>query len=162
MTRSERQAIGKARLVRILTAQTVAGSRTLEQKISDAGPNPLRVDPHILTTARGALENDGTIIRINRGTSTWYALAATSMPEIEAKLQLLTPILNQLCDQAFNMRLGQSLEIAIFRALCDSQSLQFFGGFLDLEAHNDDQLYRKEEPPALISGRPLPGAKKFD
>jgi hypothetical protein len=35
--------------------------RTIEQKISCAGPNPLRVDPHVLTNARATLEAQGTI-----------------------------------------------------------------------------------------------------
>jgi hypothetical protein len=162
MTRTERKDIAKARLVKILKVHKVAAARTLEQKISDAGPNPMRVDPHVLTTARAELEHNGRIIRINRDASTWYALASTPEAEVEAKLQILIPIHMQLCDQAFNMRLGQSLEIAIFRALCASNSLQFLGGFLDLDAHDDSGNYRKEEPPTILSGRRMPGDRRFD
>lgn len=148
--------------MKVLKAQKVAGARTLEQKISDAGPNPVRVDPHALTNARATLEAQGTIIRINQSNSTWYALSSTPETEVQAKLALLTPIHTELCKQAFNMRLGQTLEIAIFRALCDSNDLQFLGGFLDLDEHGDDQLYRKEEPPTILSGHRMPGERRFD
>jgi len=162
MTHSQRQEIAKARLVKILRTNKVAGARTIEQKISDAGPNPLRVDPHVLTDARASLEAQGTIIRLQHANSTWYALASTPQSEVTAKLDLLAPIHAELCKQAFNMRLGQTLEIALFRALCDANALHFLGGFLDLDEHDDDSLYRKEEPPSILSGHRMPGDRKFD
>jgi|SRR6266550_6532325 len=116
MTRAERQDIAKARLVKILKTYKAAAARTLEQKISDAGPNPMRVDPHILTSHVANWNRTSRILRINRDNSTWYALTSTPEAEVEAKLQTLIPIHSQLCDQSFNMRLGQALEIAIFRA----------------------------------------------
>ena len=90
MSPEARQDIAKARLVNILKAHKAAGARTLEQKISDAGPNPLRVDPHVLTNARAILEAHGTVIRVNRNNSAWYALASTPQTEVNAKLDLLT------------------------------------------------------------------------
>ena len=47
-TRLEREALACRRLVRVLARHGVANSRTLEQKISDAGPGDQRVDPHVL------------------------------------------------------------------------------------------------------------------
>ncbi len=47
MTREARQDIAETRILRALTVLTVANQRTLEQKISDAGPFNQRVDPHI-------------------------------------------------------------------------------------------------------------------
>ena len=162
MSPEERQDIAKARLVNILKAHKAAGARTLEQKISDAGPNPLRVDPHVLTNARAILEADETVIRVNRNNTTWYALASTPQAEVDAKLDLLVPIHTQLCNQAFNLRLGQALEIAIYRVLRNSQALNFLGGFVDLDEHQDDQPYRKEEPPSIINGHVIPGSRRFD
>ena len=142
MTTTDRVALAK-----VLATHKVACARTLEQKISDAGPNPLRVDPHVLTTARGSLQSNGTLRRIQRGSSMWYALASTPADIVTAKLNRLLAIHLQLSQQNFNMRLGQTLEIAVFKALRDCHNLEFLGGFLDLDAHGDDQLYSKEESP---------------
>jgi hypothetical protein len=161
VTKEARLDIAKARLVNVLKTQRAAGQRTLEQKISDAGPNPLRVDPHVLTNARTILEAHGTIIRLLRGTTTWYALKSTPPAEVEAKLALLSPIHAELSSQAFNMRLGQTLELATFKALCRGK-LQFLGGFHDLDEHADDKLYSKEDPSLILSGRRMPGTKRFD
>jgi hypothetical protein len=42
----ERIRIAKRRIQSILDRETVAHQKTLEQKISDQGPTPLRVDHH--------------------------------------------------------------------------------------------------------------------
>jgi hypothetical protein len=47
MTRQQRETIASQRLLGILRTHVVANLRTLEQKISDAGPSHVRVDPHI-------------------------------------------------------------------------------------------------------------------
>jgi len=59
------------------------------------------------------------------------------------------------------MRMGQSLEIAVFRAL-RQQPLLFFGHFPNLDQHADDQLYSKEEPPTSVSGLSVPSGKRLD
>ena len=71
MRKSARIEIGKKRLVNILQMQTVSCDRTLEQQIADAGPNPMRVEPTILTEARRILEKDKVILsrKKNRKTS---------------------------------------------------------------------------------------------
>ena len=61
LTRRERHEIAEKRLTRILTAQKVCTARTLEQKISDAGPYNQRIDPHILTEARKNLQDQGIV-----------------------------------------------------------------------------------------------------
>ena len=58
--------LARKRLQSILRTQTVSTWRTLEHKISDAGPNDQRAQPHILTRARAQLERTGTIIRLDR------------------------------------------------------------------------------------------------
>ena len=56
-------------MVSVLRAQGVANLRTLEQKIADAGPNPQRVQPHILTPVKNAL-NYGDSLPIPPSTPT--------------------------------------------------------------------------------------------
>lgn len=51
------------------------------------------------------------------------------------------------------MRMGQALEIAVYRALKDQTTFDTFGAFLDLDDHDDSTLYQKEEPPSSASGR---------
>ena len=52
--------VAKRRLLNVLRDNVVATARTLEQKISDAGPGHMRVDPHALLNARKQLEDGGT------------------------------------------------------------------------------------------------------
>ena len=45
LSKDERQTLARHRIAKILRAAKLATWRTLEQKISDAGPGPMRVDP---------------------------------------------------------------------------------------------------------------------
>lgn len=58
LSREERETIAETRILRALGTLTIANQRTLEQKISDAGPYNQRVDPHILTDVRNRLGGD--------------------------------------------------------------------------------------------------------
>ena len=53
--------LGKKRLQSVLSRHTVAMARTLEQKISDAGPSGQRVDPAYLTKALQELRAEGRV-----------------------------------------------------------------------------------------------------
>jgi hypothetical protein len=59
LSREEREQIAETRILRVLGTLTVANQRTLEQKISDAGPYNQRIDPHILSDVRNRLETEG-------------------------------------------------------------------------------------------------------
>jgi hypothetical protein len=161
MHRQERLELARARLVRILAKHKVANARTLEQKISDAGPSNQRIDPHILTTARQQLEQQGVIIQLRRQIP-WYHLSGTPAGALQQRLALQEPIQQAMQQYNFTVRVGQALEIAVFRALRSQTNLQFFGHFLDLDAHDDSQPYSKEEPPSGLSGHLLPNNRKFD
>jgi hypothetical protein len=52
LPQTTRLEIGKRRIANILRNHVAATLRTLEQKISDAGPTNQRVDPHLLTNAQ--------------------------------------------------------------------------------------------------------------
>ena len=85
MTRSEWLALAKKRLISVLQKRTVATDRTLEQKISDAGPHNQRVEPKILTQARRNLVDQGRISVLNRSRTPWFYLAETPFEEVEAR-----------------------------------------------------------------------------
>jgi hypothetical protein len=160
--REERVALGMRRIRSVLKARVVATMRTLEQKISDAGPNPQRIDPHLLTIARKNLVQDGTIRPLSAGNALWFHLAVSPNSDVQARLAKLLPIYEAVSSRNFVMRMGQTLEIAIHRTLIAEPPLEFFGNFPDLSEHGDDRLYRKEEPPASIAGRHIPGDGRLD
>lgn len=62
--------------------------------------------------------------------------------------------------QRLGQRVGQALEIAIYRALCAQAQLTFFGAFRGLDGP-DDTLYSKDEPPTTISGKTMEGELDF-
>ena len=158
----DRKELAKRRLLRVLGNHGLALMRTLEQKISDSGPYDQRIDPHVLTTARGELRHQGDIASLRRGAAYWFHLSETSQAVIGQRLALQEPVHTAIQKQNFLMRVGQALEIAVFKALCTQDSLQFFGHFRDLDAHGDDQLYSREEPPSAFSGKEIPNRKRFD
>jgi hypothetical protein len=158
----ERFELAKKRVRNILRAHGVATARILEQKISDAGPRDQRIDPHVLTRARKSLIETGAVRQLDRANIPWYHLVTTSDRELQERLEILEPIQMATVERNFTLRTGQALEIAVFKALRAQQRLSFFGNFPDLDEHDDDQLYRKEEPPSSISGAAIAGARKLD
>jgi len=150
--RQERIHIARRRLLNVLRTHTIALGRTLEQKIADAGPYNQRIDPHVLTQARNALEREGRLLRLPRANTPWFHLSTVAPAELTQRLAEQEPIHSATQDQRFTRRMGQTLEIAVYRALRDQAVLEYFGHFLDLEAHDDSQPYQKEEPPASGSG----------
>ena len=157
-----RHEIARTRIIRILRAQKVASARTLEQKISDAGPYNQRIDPHILTKVRNELEDERIVTRERRSNTHWYYLNETSAQVVRGRLAELEPIHLALRDHNLTTRMGQALEIAVYKALKSQSSLGFVGHFRDLDAHGDDVLYSKEGPPSSCSGRSIPGNAKLD
>ena len=158
----ERLELAKKRLRSVLQTHGVATARILEQKISDAGPNDQRIDPHILTSARNELEAEGEVIYKKPGDAPWYHLVATDPDEVVRRLGILEPIREDTLKQDFRMRAGQALEIAVFKALRTQTELPFFGSYTNLEEHDDSTLYKKEEPPSWVSGKCIGGGRKFD
>ena len=88
-TRAERVAIGRRRILNILRTYTVAGLRTLEQKISDAGPPDQRIDPHLLTKAKQALGDQIT------STGVWLHLSNAPAHEVARRIAELEPVLSE-------------------------------------------------------------------
>lgn len=162
MTREEWRRLARKRIRSILARQRVANARTLEQKISDAGPNDQRVDPHILTEERNALVRERRVIRIVQGNAPWFFLANTPEPTVRERLQKQLPIFQALQEGDRGLRVGQCLEIAIYRALLRQDTFEYLGDFMDLDDHDDSRLYSKEEPPRALNGKRLHGNQRLD
>jgi hypothetical protein len=136
--------------------------RTLEQKISDAGPTNQRIDPHLLTKSHQQLENEGKLTRLERASIPWFHLDQTHANDVAQRLQTLEPIHDATLEGQFVLRLGQALEIAVFKALQNQTGMHFLGAFTDLHDHDDSSPYRKEEHPEYVSGLAMPQKKKLD
>lgn len=160
LTRKEREEIAARRIVSILRTQGVANLRTLEHKIADAGPNPLRVQPHILTPVKTSLVRTGRVIQLNQNNAQWLHLAEESPERVASRLAELTELQGEFSNRSVVRRTGQALEVAIFRALAAADEVVPLGGFADLEEHGDEQLYAKEETRNL-NGRSL-GKRALD
>jgi hypothetical protein len=59
-------------------------------------------------------------------------------------------------------RIGQTLEIAAFRALCLVPNADFSRRFVDLDEHDDSTMYSKEEPQRHIGIRSMKGNERLD
>lgn len=147
--RIEREQVARKRIVSILKKQVVANWRTLEHKIGDAGPNPVRVQPHILTPAKRELMKKSVLGVEMRGKSSWFYLAGEDREKINARLAELWPIWDAFTEGALVGRTGQALEIAVFKALLAAPGINVFGGYTDLNAHDDSTLYSKQEVQAF-------------
>src|SRR5947207_1898266 len=89
LTRTERNNIARKRLLNVLRTHGIATMRTLEQKISDAGPSPQRIDPHVLSRMRGNLVKDGIIseYKISPKATTWYHLTMIPFESVSGRFK---------------------------------------------------------------------------
>jgi hypothetical protein len=157
-----RKALARKRILSVLGKQIVANARTLEQKISDAGPSGMRIDPHILTPVRKTMIDEGILQSVTKANNIWFHLANLPQTAVEPRLNELANLFHESTLKQFPQRLGQTLEIATYRALVATDGLEFFGRFKDLDTHDDSELYSKEEPPSHIGARILPGSRLLD
>src|SRR6266480_4581288 len=160
MTEEDRFALAQQRLRNVLRKHTVANARTLENKIADAGPFAQRIEPHVLTPARQSLQ--GSEIMRMGDVSIWFYLKGTDERAVNKRLAEQQPIHNEFQKRSLTVRIGQSLEIAVYRALIRVKGLPVVGGFRDLDSHDDSSLYSKEEPPSMIGDLPSLGAQRLD
>jgi hypothetical protein len=125
----------------------------------------MRIDPHLLTPARKSLESESLVLPYTPKTSdsVWYRLKDTPAETVNSRLAEQLPVYEALLSDNFKKRMGQTLEIAILRALQQQTTFSdFLGNFLDLESHEDDQLYSKEEPPRRLGKRDIGGDRRLD
>src|SRR6202022_4628246 len=109
-----------------------------------------------LTPVRKALEGEHIIVRRNAAGTVWFHLRDTPQATIDARLAEQLPVYQALKDDDFKKRLGQTLEIAVLRALQSQTELpDYLGSFLDMDQHDDSILYSKEEPPRRLGNRDI-------
>jgi hypothetical protein len=165
LTRQQRIEIAQTRLLRILGTHQAAHMRTLEMKISDAGPFDQRINPHILTEARDLLIAEGQlhVYHPEPHRPPLYYLGNADFQQLQPRFAELQTIQGEYSRQAFSMRVGQALEIAVYRTFSsDTFDCAYFGGFPDLDQHDDSILYSKQEPPNYIGSNRIPGNKVLD
>ena len=162
MSRADRVHLARKRLVRVIGRHGITNARTLEQKISDAGPYNQRIDPHILGPARNALTAEGQITRLTEHDAPWYHLSGASPQTVQKRLAEQLSVFRDLHHGSRGKRIGQCLEIAIYRALRLQNTFEYLGSFNDLSEHDDSRIYSKEEPPQSLSGKHLSGKQRLD
>jgi len=145
LSRQDREAIARRRILSVLTTQVVATTRTIEQKIADAGPGHLRIDPHILTPVKARLIREGRVVSLSRKNAQWLHVAEESPDRVARRLSELTAIWSEFTNKAVTDRMGDALEIAVFRAMVAADGVTPFNGFHDLNTPNDRGRYSKEE-----------------
>lgn len=157
----DREELAEKRIRNVLREHVIVTARTLEQKISDAGPGPMRIDPHVLGGARKKLIDEGVVRKLKLKDTPWFHLTAASKTSVEKKLALVQPVHDRMMQKDVLMRVGQTLEIAVFKALVSSDHFETLGSYTDLDDHDDSSLYVKEEPPSSIGRRRSPGKLDF-
>jgi len=158
----ERWELAKKRVRSVLTRHTIANHRTLEQKIADAGPTNQRINPHALTTAFKMMESTGELLERKEANGCWLYLNTAPAELIQERFAAQLPLWQLTQQQSLTMRLGQALEIAVYRAMRSAPASRFLGAYPDLHDHDDSSLYSKEEPPSSLDGNSLPGKQKLD
>ncbi len=155
---NERVDLGKRRIVNVLRRHGIATIRMLEQKIADAGPNPQRVDPHLLTISRTQLQAEGRL-RTRNGLNgrEWHYLPWADAAMVEQRFQELQELHSRTESRNFTLRMGQAAEIAVLKAL-QSANAHFIGHFDDLDDHDDSTLYNKHDPD-VVSGKAIKGGR---
>lgn len=127
----DRIKLAQKRILSILSRHVIANARTLEQKIADSGPFNQRIDPHVLTGVRNDLVAEGSICRIMEGNAPWFHLPHTPQATVERRLNEQLSVFRRLQHGNTGSRVGQCLEIAIYRALLRQDKLEHLGCFSD-------------------------------
>ena len=117
LTRQDRDAIARKRLFSVLASHGIATARTLEQKISDAGPSNQLIDPHILTEVRNSMVDKRDLTKTTHGGVPWFSITGADQKQIAARLKLQLPVHKAINTGQLATRVGQALEIATYRAL---------------------------------------------
>ena len=121
------------------------------------------MEPHILTQAREHLSESGEVL--SRGENPpWYYLAATPEDIVEDRYRELVAVHRALSGKGVPQRIGQCLEIAVYRVLFELDS-EYLGSFEDLDLSSGKRRkkpYSKLEPPPRIGNRRIGGKRRLD
>ena len=115
----DRNELARRRLVRVLRRHGVALMRTLEQKILRWGTGqPARGPTHPDPGPRRLAGRRAIAQRKSKG-APWYYLSETHSRTVTARLRQQASVYQALSQGDLPQRIGQALEIAVFRLLCD-------------------------------------------
>jgi hypothetical protein len=163
----ERIAVGIQRLLNVLERELIAGIRTLEMKISDAGPQELRIEPHLLGLAGLELLHRQRVVahkHPSTGTHLWYAPIRLTGTDYGQKLDGLIETYLATTNPLFTAGLGDPLEISVFKILREirrnDRRFMFLGSF-DLSARDALGRFRKIEPTTNYNEVALDGPPDF-
>ena len=148
--------------MRVLGAMTVANQRTLEQKISDAGPFNQRIDPHVLSDVRRRLMHEGRIGRVNAANAPWFFAGNTAPGSPRCPPQRTDrglPAVHQDRDADWSGARNRDLPGALFDA---RGKPKFTAASRIWTDHDNSTMYSKEEPPQHIGERSLHGDENLD
>lgn len=155
-----RIALAKRRVQSVLDRELVAHQKTLEQKISDQGPRPQRVDPHLLGLAILDLSNLNRLTNHDHtasGTKSWYSNPGTSSENVAERLNKLGPLYAQISKGNFGNLIGDALEVVVFKCLnlifSDNPRYSYQGYFHLDEPKNEHGRYKKTQPPKTIASQ---------
>jgi hypothetical protein len=157
----QRLELAKKRIRSVLGRHIIASHRTLEQKIADAGPSNQRINPHVLSNALHELGTTGEVLELKEANGSWLYLRNAPADLMQTRLAEQLALWRLTQDARLTLRIGQTLEIAVYRAMLPQRSYNFLGAYLDLQDHDDKTLYRKEEPPSVLDGNSM-GNRRFD
>jgi hypothetical protein len=130
LSRADRDAIAEKRLLVNLRAHGIATARTVEQKISDAGPSPQRVDPHILTAVRNRLVGEGKIKSYQVDGTTWYYLPDILQSRLDERFQAQLPVYRNINSGNLPMRVAKHWKSQPTRRFWRARSKKSLAAFL--------------------------------
>jgi hypothetical protein len=151
----DRIALAKSRIQSVLDREIIAHQKTLEQKIADQGPKPMRVDPHLVGLAIKdllALNRLKAVQHAATGSQKWYANILTQEATYQPKLDQLAPLYASVSGGGFGNLTGDALEIITFKCLDAVQAAApryAYQGAFDLSKRVDGR-HPKIQPPKTI------------
>jgi len=162
-----RIAVAKHRIQLILDREVVCHQKTLEKKIADQGPNPQRVDPHLIGLAILDLRNLGRLkvsTHAATGASPWHSNLLTPDATIAERLSELAPLYASVSTGTFGNLTGDALEVIVYKSLAKVAAAKpryaYQGHFLLDEPKDKHGRYRKVQPPKSVGA--LSTAKEAD
>jgi hypothetical protein len=163
----ERVAVAKSRIQSILDRDTVCNQKTLEQKVAEQGPKPMRVDPHLVGLAILDLLQ---LNRLNAHTHestkkiAWFANLGTKASAVTERLAELAPLYAQITGNGFGNLTGDALELVIWKCLDErflAQRRFAYQGHFDLAKPKKNGRYSRVAPPKTLNGKTTTGEADF-
>jgi hypothetical protein len=156
----ERIVLAKRRIQSVLDRDLVCNQKTLEQKISEQGPKPMRVDPHLIGKAILDLTELNRLTRhahvLTKGIA-WFANPGTSANLVNNRLEVLAPLYDRIIGHGFGNLSGDALELIVWkclRAIHQADKRYPYMGHFDLSQPKDAHgRYRKSQPPKTLGER---------